>query len=205
MQRARKQSYSRVGDGSWRTRRRHVSEASSIGTTSRSRQAASDGLVEHSQPRAGAGASLALPAFSTQRGGGVIGRGSACNMPGYGSSQRLKFGRWSFEHGAAIGRVERGDGVAKGWVLVQDPDGSQRSFWEAMASEASHGEGQPIDESAQVGDTLLRTPSQSTAATPGGGGGGSPGGRMLNLNVFPRALSCHGDLRQRDGLTRHSG
>lgn len=67
---------------------------------------------------------------------------------------------WPFEDEAAIGRGERGDGVAKGWVLVQDPDGSQRSFWEAMASEASHGEGQPIDESAQVGDTLLRTPSQ---------------------------------------------
>lgn len=37
-----------TGDGSWRTRRRHVSEASSIGTTSRSCQA-SDGFVEHSQ------------------------------------------------------------------------------------------------------------------------------------------------------------
>ncbi|KAK1826583.1 hypothetical protein QBC39DRAFT_334885 [Podospora conica] len=57
---------------------------------------------------------------------------------------------WPFEHEAVIGQGERGDGVAKGWVvLVQDPDGNQRSFWEAMASEASHGEGQPIDWPAQ--------------------------------------------------------
>jgi hypothetical protein len=94
---------------------------------------------------------------SAARGGGVIGRGSACNMPGHGSSQRLKFGRSST-------RLPLGEGSGEAaWLKdgcwSRTRTGAQRSFWEAMASEASHGEGQSIDESAQVGDTLLRTPS----------------------------------------------